>query len=226
MNVYVLMPVAKQERAVAAAQRWKAKGYKMLFFQDAGTAPYTTEPTLVDEYKGVWEACNRLARIAAQYGSDVCVFAGDDMDPDPKHTAEEIALEYLERFPDGYGVMQPCGDPQAVDETGRPAAARICGSAWFGQGWIKRAYQGHGPTNAQYWHFYADEELALVAESLGVLWWRPDLTQFHHHWSFGWTPIQEYHKRNQTFWEKDQALFFARKANGFPGHEPAEGVKA
>lgn len=224
------MPVKLPERARAAAKRWMERGYKMLFYQDEGTEPFTQECTIVAPYKGYWASMNQLARLAAklrdQYMMDACVFAGDDMNPDPSKSASQICRQFLQRFPDGFGVMQPCGDPQGMDASGKPAAARICGSAWFGRGWIERGYGGIGPTWPNYYHFYADEELAIVAEQQGVMWWRPDLTQFHAHWSWGHTPRQDYHKlTSDKHWQSDKALFEARRAAKWPVSQPAE-VKA
>ena len=153
-------------------------------------------------YPGVWKAWNALAHTALKLGADVCVLAGDDMDPDPSKYADEIALQYLVRFPDGDGVMQPCGDPQ-----GNGAAQRICGSPWVGRKWI----QERGPVCDLYTAFYADEELKLVAEKAGKLWMRPDLTQYHRHWSWGHQPRQDYHERNQESWVADKELFEKRK---------------
>jgi len=219
--VTVLMPTANPERAALTSQAWKAKGYGMAYYVDHGVSPWDDKAfTVQGEYEGVWDATNRLAQLMLAQRSDVCLFAGDDMDPDPGFTAQEIGQQYLARFPDGFGVMQPCGDPQGMDASGRPAAARICGSAWFGPGWIKRSYRGKGPTDAHYHHFYGDESLYEVAQKLGVLWMRPDLTQFHRHWSWGHSQITDYQKRNQEHWEADQKLFFASKAANFPEGEP------
>lgn len=220
LNVYVLMPCADLDRAIAARERWTAKGYKMAFYFDIGKSWPHDDLFMCGQYNGVWDACNALAFMALEFGADVCLFAGDDMDPDPFNSAQQIAKEYLTRYPDGFGVMQPCGDMQGMDETGKPAAARICGSAWFGKGWITRAYQGKGPTDPRYWHFFGDESLYEVANKLGVLWMRPELMQFHYHWAWGWTLQQEYHRRNQLKWEEDRALFYESKALGFPEGEP------
>lgn len=222
-HVRVLMPVVKQDRAQKAEAAWSAHGYKMLFYQDPGTTPFGLHPdskSVIAPYRGVWHATNDLAREALKIGAEACLFAGDDMTPDPKHDANEIAEQYFSRFHDGFGLMQPCGDPQGTDSSGKSAAARICGSPWFGRGWIERSYGGHGPTLGDYYHFYGDEELAVIGEKLGVMWWRPDLTQFHYHWSFGHTQHEAYHGKAQKHWEADQALFFQRKAQNFPGHEP------
>lgn len=220
-NVYVLCPVKLPDRARAVAKAWMARGYKMIFFQDHRTDPFTEEVTISGHYNGYWRAMNELARFAAtlegKFRMDACVFIGDDIEPDPSKTASEICKEYLGRFPFGQGVMQPSGDMQGVDETGLPAAGRICGSAWFGRHWIEHSYNGRGPSDDRYFHYYADESLARVAEKLGLMWWRPDLVQFHRHWSWGHTTRQEYHREtSDTWWNIDKAIFTASLAAGFP----------
>lgn len=217
MKVFVLMPTACAPHTDATVAKWKAKGYAMATFQDPGSRDVEGVDVVVRApYPGVWNACNALAQMALSLGADVCLFAGDDMDPDPNHTAQEIGAQYLERFPDGYGVMQPCGDMQGVDASGRPAAARICGSAWFGRRWVRESYGGRGPTPGEYFHLWGDEDLKEVAERLGVLWWRPDLMQFHRHYTWGWLPQQKYHERPSGRDEADRQLFLQRKAAGFP----------
>ena len=214
------MPTANPLRAQEAAVKWHAKGYSVAFFLDQEDKQEygPREFTYHGKYGGVWDATNKLACTAVgSFRYSVCVFAGDDMDPEPNYVASEIEAQYRERFPDGYGVMQPCGDPQGRDASGKSAAARICGSAWFGKAWIEQAYEGKGPTNATYWHFYADEELARVAEQQGVMWWRPDLTQYHRHWSFGHSRITPYQERNQKHWEMDRSIFMERLKLEFPG---------
>jgi len=218
-RVCVVMATVKPDRAQAASKAWHDAGYRMVVVQDEGTTPFTNNPTLIGPYQGVWKATNAMSLFALELGADICVFAGDDMTPDPSKTAAEIGAEYLQKFPTGLGVMQPCGDPQGKDGAGKPAAARIAGSAWFGKEWIKRAYRGLGPTDGRYWHFYGDESLARVAEKLGLMWWRPDLTQMHLHWSWGHTKREDYHAKNQKHWLDDQTLFRESEAKGFPEGE-------
>lgn len=141
------------------------------------------------------------------------------MEPDPIHSAQEVAEAYFKRFPAGDGVLQPCGDPQGMDDSGKQAAARICGSPWVGRAWIKQAYQGNGPVNGNYTAFYADEELYHVAQNMGRLWMEPTLSQYHRHWSWGHLPKQPYHERNQKAWLGDKVLYEHRLANNFPGGE-------
>lgn len=216
--VYVTMPTALAAHAQETFAKWKAKGYKLALFTDAGKHPPEADLLISATYPGVWRACNALAKAAVECGADVCLFAGDDMDPDQNYTAQEIAEQYLGRFPTGAGLMQPCGDPQGQLIDGKRNAARICGSAWFGKEWIEKSYGGRGPTPGMYWHMFGDEEMAEVGNKLGLLWWRPDLTQWHRHWSFrGGTPKQPYHDAANSHWTADQDTFKRRKAEGFPG---------
>jgi len=216
------MPTAQADHAQDTIDKWIARGYKIAVFVDHGPVRIHSCDVIVNgTYRGVWDAINRLSHTIFDYHKcDVQVYAGDDMDPDPRLTASEIGAEYLRKFPDGFGVMQPCGDPQGDLIDGKPAAARICGSAWWGRGWAKRSYMGHGPTNSNYWHFYSDEELARIAEHYGVMSWRPDIAQLHRHWSFGHMQRQPYHEKNQTHWDKDQLLFMRRQREGWPQSEP------
>lgn len=223
MNVktFVVFPSASPSRAATAVEKWRDMGYQAAVYFNPGT-PENCGAYQVwhGAYKGYWDACNYMAHnlVNGSEQAQIVIFAADDIDPDPNHPMSEIAGEFAERFPDFFGVMQPCGDKQGIDKSGKPAAARICGSPWIGAGWVKNAYGGRGPTNPDYFHFYGDEELFHVAERYGVLWMRPDLLHFHHHWSWGHSQQQPYQKRNSDgHWEKDKALYQARAAAGFSG---------
>jgi hypothetical protein len=218
VNVYALIPTALKPHCSSIFAAWKAKGYKLGLFIDPGSDS-PCDLLIRAPYPGVWNAWNALARAAVSCGADVCVLVGDDMEPDPNHTAQEIGETYLDRFPHGGGILQPCGDLQGVDDSGRPAAARICGSPIMGREWIKRAYQGNGPVDGRYNAFYADESLKHVAEQLGRLWMEPTLSHFHRHWSWGALPRQPYHERNQRRWAEDKKLFEESLAAGFPEGE-------
>lgn len=106
---------------------------------------------------------------------------------------------------------------------------RIAGSPWMGREFCRRMYHGSGPMYNGYHHNFADEELQQVARKLGVFWQRRDLVQEHRHWARprgDWKDAPEWaHAINnpaQSDWDKSKALFAARKAAGFPGHEPLE----
>ena len=223
LDVRVLMPVAKPDRAQAAAKLWLDAGYGLVFYQDDKTLPFVEHArvsTIVGPYGGFWRAINIMAQFALDDNAAVCLYAGDDHEPDPKKSAHEIGEEYLQRFANGFGVMQPSGDKQGADESGRSAAQRIAGSPWFGRDWIKRAYGGNGPVDGRYHSFYADESLYEVARKLGVYWMRDDLCQLHKHWSWGHTNRQPYHEKNQRHWLSDKAIFDDSKLKSFPEGEP------
>ena len=186
---------------------------------------------------------------------DWVVLGGDDVEPDANHSAEQIARQCTDHFkalahtyhvpwrdPDEinsgcwsndericdriastFGVMQPTGDRWG-DKQGA-YADRVCGSPWIGREFALRINQGRGPLWHEYFHMYEDEELFEVAQTLGVLWQRPDLIHYHHHWARERGRIEdmpEFLKRanSQEEWRKAKALFEQRKAMGFPGSEP------
>lgn len=216
-NVWVLIPTAQREHVPGVLEQWKNQGYQIGVFVDPGLVKVNkyADIILMCPYPGIWKAWNCLAKAALVMGADVVVLAGDDMLPDPSLKAVEIGRQYLDRFPYGEGIMQPCGDPQGKDSTGVPAAARICGSPWVGKHRIIWGYGGQGPVNPHYHAFYADEELRL--QKTVSVWMRPDLNQKHLHWSWGHMPRQDYHRRNQEQWNDDKVMFEQRKARGFPG---------
>lgn len=132
-----------------------------------------------------------------------------------------------------FGVMQPTGDRWGDDGVGGyPKGSayidRICGSPWMGREFCERMYSGTGPLYAGYHHMFADEELQNVAIKLGVLWQRRDLTQKHCHW--GRRPDAQMKDcpdfllpvNSPKHWSESKALFGARKAAGFAGHEPLD----
>lgn len=225
VDVWVSWPSANPARSEATAAKWQQKGYKVAVWYDIGKAPEKKSVAdfvhLRSDYRGYWRAQNFMARYLVRHqGADIVVYAADDIDPIPDREPGDIALAFRDRFPDGFGLMQPCGDPQGEVIDRKHNAARICGSAWYGDGWIERAYGGRHPTCELYAHFYADQEVMEVAERLGVLWWRPELTQLHRHWSFGHGQIAPHQEANQRHWDFDRKLFFERKAQGFPGSDP------
>jgi hypothetical protein len=191
-------------------------------------------------YAGYAEAVNYLSKLILRDNPDCdwVVTAGDDTYPDPKKQADEIAEECTEYFSAHshhshgatFGVMQPTGDPWC-DSKGR-IIERIAGSPWMGREWCLRANQGRGPQWSEYTHMFADEELQLVAQKLGVFWQRPDLTHRHDHWtrennrsvssSQAKKPMPQFlaEAYSREHWDKYKAIFLARRAQGFPGSDP------
>ena len=232
-DVWYAIPSASVERATACFAKWKGMGYHTAALVD-GDAPAAENADVivrVPEWPGYYKSVRLLAHhlrdraLGAQMWGftepepDIIVTGGDDMDPDPTCDAQSIATEFFGRFPDGFGVMQPTGD-------NLPGTDRICGSPWFGRGWLERSYGGEGPHHCGYHVWYGDEELHHVAQKLGVLWQRPDLTQYHRHWmrhrKFGARAKTDYQRRNDGCWGDDKAIYLARREADWPGHEPLE----
>lgn len=222
LNVWYAIPSANYARCMSCFDAWEAQGCRCAVLLDFGALiPRNAEVFLQPrEYPGYFASVNQLAfHLLERHGADIVVAGGDDMFPDPKRTAQEIAEQYLARFPDGFGVMQPTGDD--LDGTDR-----ICGSPWFGRGWIQRANGGRGPFWPEYRAFFGDEELKTVAEAQGVLWQRPDLVQRHEHWSRpGAAPKTAYQARNDGLWNRDETIFKVRRGRGFPGSAALEGAR-
>jgi hypothetical protein len=163
---------------------------------------------------------------------DWYVCGGDDVFPDPKKRADEIAAECGEHFSSAldvstldkpnqflisgatFGVMQPTGGGHGIET--------ICGSPWIGRDFItaiKRCYGGVGPFWPEYTHCFGDNELQDMAKILNRFWQRPDLTHRHEHWSWSGKPMPEFLKEANSpeHWARYQALYLRRKAAGFPG---------
>ncbi len=212
-------------------------------------------------YPGYAVAVNELIAEAMTVdpSAEWFVAAGDDIEPDLNHSAEEIAGElashfcmlhggtvFLENVGDGetlriagypatFGVMQPTGDRWGDDAVSRARYGedrgayidRVCGSAWIGREFAKRAYGGKGPLWPEYTHMYVDEELQEVSTKLGVLWQRRDLIQLHKHWGReadgkpgDLKKMPEFLRKANEEMGKFKRVFEARKRAGFPGHEP------
>jgi len=216
LSVWLCIPSKRPpEEAELVLKLWRERGYKIALWRDFPDPLLRTCDHLVrsERYPGYAGAVNHL--IAEVRGrnpaSDWFVAAGDDIEPDMNHTAEEIAVTCNMYFGtakwaldtlgiaavkwalDTFGVMQPTGDrwgdtPQSRQRYGLDRGAyidRVCGSAWIGREFAARMYGGKGPLWPGYTHMYVDEELHDVALKMGVLWQRRDLAQIHRHWGRG-----------------------------------------
>jgi hypothetical protein len=249
VSVWLTIPSKRPpEEAEKVLRLWRERGYKIALWGD-GPGPYfewgSSALTVQHPvYPGYAQAVNRLIAIICEHRptAEWFVAAGDDVQPDLNHTAEEVAEQCTEHFGGAiplpgvdrnpkwrtFGVMQPTGDRWG-DRQGA-YIDRVCGSAWIGREFATCMYQGDGPLWPEYFHMFVDEELQTVAEKMGVFWQRPDLIQRHNHW--GRTEpgkplpnrdrMPEFLKEANSAeqWDKAQKLFRARKAAGFPGHEP------
>jgi hypothetical protein len=204
---------------------WKEAGYKIALCRDQmDDAAGLADLLLVRKYEGYSKSVNDLVRAALAVDAECgwCVTGGDDTYPDPAHTPQQIALECSAHFDGTMGVMQPTGDRWA-----NGSIDRICGSPWMGRTFCERAYGGNGPMWAEYYHMFNDEELQAVAIKLGCFQQRSDLTHRHEHFcrkgeAVDWAikPPEFLRQVNaRPHWTKYGAVYKARQAAGFPGHE-------
>ena len=202
------------------------------------------------EYAGWGASINRLIadNSSVDPSADCFVGGGDDLDPDCTKWAHQIAHECVthafelhERQCGGchvdasviatFLVMQPTGDRWGDNEPWARAQFpdapayidRICGSPWIGREFARRMNQGKGPFWPEYQHMFADEELQNVAQRMGVLWQRLDLTHHHDHplRSAGAHVVPDFAGEiySSEHWQASKLLFDSRKKAGFPGSE-------
>jgi hypothetical protein len=238
VSVWLCIPSARPtEEAEQVLKLWRERGYSIALWRDHfNISTY--------QYPGYAAAVNALIRSVLKGVPDAEWFicAGDDIEPDANHSAEEIARECSHHFGtlhdtpnfecSTFGVMQPTGDrwgdhERHMGERGSAYIDRVCGSPWMGREFCRRMYQGNGPLFEGYFHMGEDEELQAVAQKLGVLWQRPDLIHFHRHWARKNKSRDDMPKfleraNSAEEWQKYKQIFAERKALGFPGHEPLE----
>ena len=86
-------------------------------------------------------------------------------------------------------------------------------------------YKGGGGLCRYYRHMYADDELYWVAGCWNSLWTRPDLAQYHAHFSRTGQAEPGYWEKNARGAEAaDTAMFIARSTLGFPDHAPCQPI--
>jgi hypothetical protein len=232
LSVWYVIPSARPpEEAERCLAKWRAQGYKIALWRDEGARVIGADWVMHGwQYPGYARAVNVLAKqvLEAHPDCDWIVTGGDDVDPDPNHTADEIARQCSDWRADTFGVMQPTGDRFAGG-----SIDRIAGSPWMGREWCQRINQGHGPLWPEYTHNFVDEELQNVAIKYGVFWQRPDLIHLHHHFQRESDALDSKavaraipaHLKNKednpaVHWTPFKALFNERKRAGFPGSEP------
>lgn len=214
-EVWFAIPSASVERCRDTLPKWREMGYKVAILQNQERGEIPADVVVwSDHYPGWPGSINQLCASIVPRSASIVVSGGDDMLPDPTMTAQQIAAQFHERFPDGFGIMQPIGDEFF-------GASTFCGSPWLGRGWIERAYGGTGPMPGQYRHNWADNEIFWVARCMDALWLRKDLTQYHKHFSREGAEEPEYWTKNvEGFDRHDMLLYMLRSWQRFPGCEP------
>lgn len=214
-EVWFVIPSANPENCRKVLPVWRRQGYRVAVLQNREKADIPADRTVwFDYYPGWPESVNILCRDVVPPTCDLIVTGGDDMLPDPAHSADELAAQFFERFPDSFGVMQPHGDEFMC-------AKRYCGSPFIGRGWFERMYGGRGPMYSGYHHNFADNELYWLAKGLGALWERPDVSHFHDHFTRDGRPQPAYWESVRKNDLRDCLLYYSRVHEHFPGHEPA-----
>jgi len=215
-EVWFAIPSASVERCRTNLPVWREAGYRIAILQNQERGEIPADIVRwSDAYPGWSASINILCREVVPPSADIVVSGGDDMLPDPNHTAQELAEQFFDRFPDGFGVMQPHGDEYME-------AKHYCGSPWLGRRFFETMYGGTGPMFPLYRHNWGDVELYWVARCLGALWERPDLSHFHAHFTRAGEKPPEWWTANVTAHDRhDVMLFLARKATRFPGCHPA-----
>ena len=219
-------PPAEAEKCLS---KWRERGYKLAVWRDEGPRLPDIQLSIFAPYDGYAKAVNQLVNDVLDHdpSCDWVVTGGDDVWPDPNHTADEIAAQCSEHFAGTFGVMQPTGDRWGDDAASRvrwpdaPAMIdRICGSPWMGREFCQRINQGNGPLWHEYRHNWVDEELQNVAIQYGCFWRRRDLTHYHDHSRRDGGPWLDFQQGFDADYRRMHPLFDARKKMGFPGSEP------
>ena len=211
MNIWAVWPTVHVDQSNKMIEEWKGQGYKVGIlvnppYQER-SFPNADKVIVQEQWQGFPTAVNLLCRSIP---GDIMVVVGDDVYPDPDHSAQEIGERFKESFPDLQGVMQPTGD--------HFAHTHLCAvSPWIGRGFITSAYGGKGPFWEEYFHYFSDEELQQYALSQSVFLQYPDIIQYHDHWQRKDRPTRPIHlMKAKDLWKKDRDLFHKRKARGFP----------
>jgi len=213
-EVWFAIPSASPENCRAVLPVWKKMGYRTAVLQNFEPGEIPADICVwTDKYLGWAGSVNMLCREVVPRNCLIVVTGGDDMLPDPNHTAEQLAEQFLARFSDTFGVMQPHGDEYL-------ASRRYCGSPFLGRAWIDTMYGGAGPLFGNYFHNWADNELYWVARGLDALWERPDLSHYHDHFTRSGRQQPAYWSGVKQKDLDDCLLYYARAQTGFAGHPP------
>ncbi len=182
MSVWFAIPSKRPvEEAEPVLKLWRERGYRVALQRDLGDVGNMRESQadgfIIEQsvYKGYAVAVNTLVKLILETDpqAEWIVTGGDDVEPDPNHSAETIAAQCSEMFaqlhaerykcsptcPQNHhtmGVMQPTGDRWGEHDIipGKTGAYidRVCGSPWMGREFCRRMYQGQGPLFSGYYH--------------------------------------------------------------------------
>lgn len=226
--VWLCIPSARKASEVdATLALWRARGYKIALWRDTADGAPICDLLMTGKYPGYAQAVNALAAevLARDKHCDWIITGGDDTEPDPNHTPEQIADECRAHFKGTFGVMQPTGDRWADG-----SIDRIAGSPWMGREWCERANGGRGPLWPEFLHMFVDQALQETAQRCGAFWQRRDVTHMHKHFmrtgeavNLIIPPPDHLVKWNSpTHWQEMEAIYTRLRAQNFAPCMPTE----
>lgn len=119
-NVWFCIPSKRPaEEADPVLKQWRERGYSIALFLD-GVRPYSDTPARADlrlyteRYPGYAVACNSLIAevMLMDSGAEWFVTGGDDVLPDPNHSAEDIAEQCSAHFYNSMELLYPPDKPK------------------------------------------------------------------------------------------------------------------
>lgn len=228
MTIWYCIPSANRPMALETLPRWKALGYRVAVQLDPDVKPLPhdiCDLQFFRPYKGWAEAVNFLMQDGFEDTDTDTLYAtgGDDVLPDPNHQAHEVEDIFWDRFPDGYGVMQPAAPVPTAPEEKKQRGHIWAWSPFIGPEFIRRAYRGEGPMYPGYFHHFADTELAEVAKAQGCWFANEDLMHDHLYFRWAGLPKPSYRRNIRRAHPHDRELYRTRRQRGFPESHPVDG---
>jgi hypothetical protein len=215
MRVVVAWPTVDISEANTTATKWKERGYATAVLTETPVERPVDIDHIVtcNRWMGFPVAANQLCQELKTY-YDIVVIGGNDLYPDQQYYAQDLGHQFVDHFGGTFGLMHPTGDRYGLIDD-----AAIC--PWIGAEYIERMYAGNGPYYAGYYHYFCDGELQDVAVQNNVFWQRPDLIQYHAHWSRNGIPRPQHLMAAKNNHPEDQRTYHTRKSNNFPGSGPS-----
>lgn len=210
-NIWCLIASSDPEACRRVLPLWRQQGYKAAVLQIGTPAELTADLTVrTPADAGQVANLNYLAERVIPKSANLAVLANDHAGPDGVFTAQELAEQFFERFPNGFGVMQPSAE--LSDRFTAP-------TPFVGRAWIDSAYGGYGALHGGYRRWFG-AELCWAARALHAYWDRPDLA---HHTVTGPGAMSAATRRDhvaEAEFLNDRIIFEQRVREGFAGCEP------
>lgn len=212
MKIFVAFPSYDGKAAQETAGRWLAMGYQPLVIMNKESV-IPNIPAIVikvEAYEGYYRSMNWACHhLFKERRADIVICAGDRIHPPPHARGHEIATTVAAKFQSGFGIMQPV--------KGRVLGLNRLDAPWICRRFYLETYGGEGPFWPRYFQFFGGDELAMVAQKLGCVWYRDDVAQPTLPKKLDF--IRGHNVKEYT--ENDRAEFDRRSLAEFPGAFPA-----